>query len=1112
MSTTTNNKDSNNSTPLSTAQGDLASLRRVSHRLASLADAAQFATVAGKLLPRLLQRMGRNRALQQDLNNASSSSELYTIYQQIHQQLTDILSHILARFKNDRPSLPTIALLQGLVSDSDNVKDSWTLRSDVDPFVRNLSWTFLALPSPTRTVTEWAAMLPFLVMLSLSSSRPTAWASLTTQCLIGLTSLDNINDKNNCDPNLLETHLTTTRRLLQKQPEVAGAFWGCLLDFLLYQRTNNASLSPSPTTTTALPPPGLSTAAAASLRTTIVTERVPRAVLHLIAPHGRWALFLGPTTPTPQPVTVNSELNEENNNHNHNNNSNNNDDDFDDGNDTNTITQKRGDARTAALLILGTGHWHTAVADQARQSLKAWMDQLHRRRVATSTSTATTDAGAVGVQILALALGYAQAAASAQTNNGNTNNTTITTDDTVTWSLLEDSRAVTTPEWQRRAMDPHTAAAALAYCAKDWHDHSVHLDANVLPLLATWTLGLAKRYLVSTTLSLSTTASKVRVATAQLLHALTLRLTTATTPAASVVVQDEDTPRALHETACQVLAKITTSSGVGGGSVTTWGSVQDHDYLAVREACYGVVAQLARSPTYCHVCMTHKENRNQNDLATTKLLFTCAAKEEERLQPKAVAALDALLSAYERLYASNDSEADVTTISCPTAAASSTNNPWAAVTPAAASSAVTADLSAPLRPDGEALARSLLPLLWTASQPRQAKASRVAASRWARGILKPLQLVQACHLLCCLAGDADVTAASLAQQGLGLATNDLLGPLASEKEILPDFASFVQLVFTAKETEPTMSTRVQYFPDFTGAGQANALSFGMHCLMADLYGGDDKSVAIYLKNLVNTLAFFHGANGMSSPALMDLLDVASGCFAITIGSSRHARELLVRGKIGFGMQELEELVFSAASSKARRYLAEAIGEMYNDGNVWGECQSMSEWLRQTNVVRSIEACCSETVQIQKNHFLLGKLHGALYLGAQLVRSIRMQVIALEPDFDDEMTWEKLCTILAMLAKGILQSDDVVGNAAADGLTVALSYTQQDAPVLHPRLSRVCNEILQAIAEGIKTFKDAGDASDIPRITKLVRAGEWWLMNECMLDQSTLPFETHSIFP
>jgi hypothetical protein len=74
------------------------------------------------------------------------------------------------------------------------------------------------------------------------------------------------------------------------------------------------------------------------------------------------------------------------------------------------------------------------------------------------------------------------------------------------------------------------------------------------------------------------------------------------------------------------------------------------------------------------------------------------------------------------------------------------SNPWAAMDNNTASGAATAAISSteasnPTSHDNDTnnrtlLARSLVPLLWSAVQTHQPKASRVAAARWASTLLK----------------------------------------------------------------------------------------------------------------------------------------------------------------------------------------------------------------------------------------------------------------------------------------------------------------------------------------------------------------------------------------
>ena len=1102
--TNTNNNNDNNDGALATAQSDLASIRRVFHRLTGISDVVQFGTVAGKLLPKLLGRLRDN-----DVNRRRSNLDpsIDAVYAQIHAQLTDMMSHILQRARLDTSCpLPYLSLLQLLVDDDDATTTTttsvWSPRSDVDPFTRNLSLTFLAVPR-VRSVAEWAAALPYLLVLRGESYGPSAShaaarpvAHLLLQCLVGLTTTNESNNKSNGnnqhteqehttkgatkeeevnsekkrDGKSVEDNLEMARRFCQ-QEHIGSAVYSLLLDVLLYTNTT--------TMNSTLPPPGLSTTGAEILRTgpsTVAKDwagemsmrgnltRIKLALLEIIAPARRFQLLLSPSTGTTTAAATATTTQLKNN-------------DDDDNNQLTKNTQQqqerqhRGTARTLTLLVLASGDAHGDVADQAKLFLKMFLDATLRDEDRTKVAIWTQ---AVAMEVLPLALGQAKA------NLALTDSSHIVSlehmESTTSTPNDQDRLAV-----QRRPLESLAATAALSFVAKQWQDvgTALRVDDNAeLRALASWTHGLARYYLLNPSHHL--TLQKTRIATAQVMEALTIRCTAAPEGLESIITD-------LKNAACQVLAKV------GQGAVSTTSQTLDGS-LAIREACYGVLSHIARSAAVCSIVMS--TDGSGSSIETAKLLFTCASKEDERLQPRAVAALDALLSSYSRVYGSTTAVKSGATapsnINVSTSTEAEYSNPWASASPTTEETTSNDSIK---NPDSASLARSMLPLLWTASQPHQAKASRVAAARWSHGILKHLDLAKACHLLCFLAGDGDVTAASLARQGLGLTPPhgfDTLEP--ADAAALPDFAEFVHLVFSTSASSG-VDTRVQHYPEFSWAGKAAALRFGLQCLLSDLYGGDDESVTLYLRNLVNTLAYFHSngtgaiSNSPQGSDLMDLLDVSSECFATLLGSSMHCRNMLVKRNVGFGVSEMEHLIFSVSSSRARRHLAGAVGNVYSDSSIWGECSTVAKWLEETKICESLESCSAEMAQFEKNHFVLGPLHGSLYLGAQLVRAIRLQLVSLDPAFDDATLWERICTILSMLAKGIIRSDEVVGNASADGLAVALSYPQNDAPLLHPQLSGIMTTILSNTADALKLYKD-GEATDSPRITKLVEAGKF----------------------
>merc|ERR1712226_1372410 len=102
---------------------------------------------------------------------------------------------------------------------------------------------------------------------------------------------------------------------------------------------------------------------------------------------------------------------------------------------------------------------------------------------------------------------------------------------------------------------------------------------------------------------------------------------------------------------------------------------------------------------------------NNNNLEMVKLLFQCTAKEEEKLRPRAVAALDALLSAYQysirnpiRMNDSNKDDTEITTTTTASVEQNTTTtthrqetspqpqpeaNPWRMIQPSESSSSTT---------------------------------------------------------------------------------------------------------------------------------------------------------------------------------------------------------------------------------------------------------------------------------------------------------------------------------------------------------------------------------------------------------------------------------------
>jgi hypothetical protein len=77
-------------------------------------------------------------------------------------------------------------------------------------------------------------------------------------------------------------------------------------------------------------------------------------------------------------------------------------------------------------------------------------------------------------------------------------------------------------------------------------------------------------------------------------------------------------------------------------------------------------------------------------------------------------------------------------------------------------------------------------------------------------------------------------------------------------------------------------------------------------------------------------------------------------------------------------------------------------------------------------------------------------------------------------------------MIGLLGDGVLHSDDAVGNAFADGLAIALSFEQNDAPVLDKRLYTGATNALMKLSDSLKKYGNR-DHLDISRASKVARS-------------------------
>lgn len=80
----------------------------------------------------------------------------------------------------------------------------------------------------------------------------------------------------------------------------------------------------------------------------------------------------------------------------------------------------------------------------------------------------------------------------------------------------------------------------------------------------------------------------------------------------------------------------------------------------------------------------------------------------------------------------------------------------------------------------------------------------------------------------------------------------------------------------------------------------------------------------------------------------------------------------------------------------------------------------------------------------------------------------------------------VASVFATMGNEVLNADDAVGNAFADGLAIACTYDQADAPLLEDSLVPGATNALQKVAEALRKYGN-GDNVDVPRVFKLAKS-------------------------
>lgn len=1042
---------------LKAALADLASLGRVDHKLA-LTEAENLERVLSVLLPRLLSRIGSNHVNQ---HQESNTEQLRSVFQKIHEKLVSILSHIMKRVREDPTCrLQCEAILNLLLT---NETGTIAYQASVNSLTLNLSLAFLTLAVPRAELRHTEVLLPgMLVVLAHHSGLPSLrsparklQASQVAHLVLRLSERlvveDSIASYQSTPPSSISSSagiknaalgkspssdvMDQVRQLVARNRAVSQSLYDLLLDVLLYQSSSSATM----------PPPGLSQSGNDRLRTgssamardwaaeVAVSGRLRNlkmALLDFVAPTRRWAVFMG---------------------------------------GANSL----GVSRTIALLVATSGDGHSEVTDRANSYLKLHLDTMRTKTEDDEKSAVLGDPTNIIVALQTLALGDANAEYALSKVKKATS----------VQSLQAPADLVPTPDdhhlvlsLKRRMVSEKTSAGILLFCTK-LLDETPHLLLDLPDALAVGTLSAltASRLLQGYTSGLSALRAAPCIAASQLLNALCTRLTASPTVLDNVEIHHVFS-QALASS-CLVLANAASPCPSTSMGATTVGEGS----VAVRDACYGTICSLSRCPEFCDAGRIFGStiSATNTSIETAILLFGCTANEEEALRPRAVAALDALLGAYNRVYKVDNDDIPVDTLQL-------TENPWMNL------SAPVSLVSMTMPVGRETLAKALMPLLWSAAQPSRTKASRVAAATWAGKLLKRLDTPNACHLLCCLAGDLDVSVAAIAREGLGL-DKKIGEPFeASTDMTVPEFAAIARVLFVSSDKKAS-AWRPRYF-DFSENGKAAALRFGLNCLFNDLYDADQSAIQMYIRALCDTFLQFGtsslGRTSIQGRESVDLLDECAICLSGCVTASEFTRKLILNQGSTYTIDDLEFLAVCGASSKARRYLAESVGRLYEAYDLWSdEAQpSLEHWVKSSNILQSLTNCLKK-MNMTNTAFASSEAHGAAFLGAWCIRAFRLratQELALATAIETEQCWTVASEILDYLGRGTTNTDEVIANASSRCIGIALSYASIDAPILDSRLYSGVGSALLKLSAVLTKYLNGDDADPI-RAGSIIKA-------------------------
>lgn len=196
---------------------------------------------------------------------------------------------------------------------------------------------------------------------------------------------------------------------------------------------------------------------------------------------------------------------------------------------------------------------------------------------------------------------------------------------------------------------------------------------------------------------------------------------------------------------------------------------------------------------------------------------------------------------------------------------------------------------------------------------------------------------------------------------------------------------------------------------------------------------------------------FHGGEGGGLRSLMtvlteslsrkdcttdhDLIDCCAEALSICLEASAASRSMVASASLCLGVKDIRDLILSANSSKARRYLAEAFSRLMDDLSLFGA----AEW---TSIVTDSVSVSVSILSLQPLKSS-GETHGAALLGG-----ICVKILHVEPSLIPPMTLKNGSDILSKLGEELLNLDDSVGNFCADA--IFLGCSTKPGNVLHER--------------------------------------------------------------